>query len=224
MQPAMANSKVFVASSLVDVVEGLVEASGIQGISVVAGSSSSLARQIKAGAPADLFISAHMDWAEFVAGDQELLPLFSNRLVLISHDDVALPDPFALAEQLGQARLAIGDPDHVPAGIYARQALEHLGLWPDVQNRLAPADNVRAAARLVQTGLAPFGIVYASDAQLLKLNVAYEFEAQTHTPITYWAVPLHADKPAIASFVQFLGSDDARAIVVSYGFMPLEGQ
>lgn len=223
-QPAFAEANIFVAASLVDVVQGLVDASGIDGLSVVAGSSSSLARQIKAGAPADIFISANKEWAEFVVNEQELLPLFSNRLVLVSHQDVTLPEIGALPELLGTKRLAIADPNHVPAGIYAREALEYAGVWADVQNQVAPADNVRAAARLVQVGAAPFGIVYASDAQLLGMNIAYEFSQVAHTPIIYWAVLLDAKKPEVAEFMGFLGSDAAHVIVAAYGFLPLKEQ
>jgi len=223
-QPALADSKIFVASSLADVVEALVEASSIEGIQVIVGSSSSLARQIKSGAPADLYISANKDWAQFVAVDEKLQPLFSNRLVLISYDAQKLGDVEKLAELLGSHRLALGDPDHVPAGIYAREALEKLRLWDNVRQQLAPADNVRAAARLVQTGAAPFGIVYRSDAELLTLNIAFEFDAETHSPINYWMVQLREDQSDIVRFVSFLGSAEARDIVASYGFLPLEGQ
>ncbi len=154
-QPALADSKIFVASSLADVVGALVEASKIGDLQVVIGSSSSLARQIKAGAPADLFISANKDWAQFVAGDEKLQPLFSNRLVLISHKAQTLSEIEQLPALLGTSRLAISDPDHVPAGIYAREALVSAQLWNSVGQKLAPADNVRAAARLVQSGVAP---------------------------------------------------------------------
>ncbi|WP_299348516.1 molybdate ABC transporter substrate-binding protein [uncultured Maritalea sp.] len=223
-QPAMADAKVFVAASLADVVQALVDASDIKGLIVVAGSSSSLARQIKAGAPADVFISANKDWAALVAGEQDLLPLFSNRLVLVSHKDVTLSDISELPSLLGNNRLAVGDPNHVPAGIYAREALKSLGLWDALQNNLAPADNVRAAVRLVQTGAAPFGIVYASDAALLKLNVVYVFDETAHSPISYWAVTLADQEPETLAFMRFLGSADAHAIVASYGFLSLEGK
>lgn len=223
-QSAYAKAKIFVAASLVDVVEELAQASGIQDLNVVAGSSSSLARQIKAGAPADLFISANRDWATFVAGEKDLVPLFSNRLVLISHQDVAFIDLASLLEKLGSKRLAMADSDHVPAGIYARQALEHAGLWEVLKKQIAPADNVRSAVRLVQSGAAPFGVAYASDAKLLNLNVAFAFAPETHDQIVYWAVPIKPENPDIDVFGKFLGSENARAIVASYGFMPLKGQ
>lgn len=108
-QPALADNKIFVASSLADVVEALVEASSIDGMQVVLGSSSSLARQIKAGAPADLYISANKDWARFVADDEKLQPLFSNRLVLISHKAQTLGEIEQLPALLGTSRLAIAD-------------------------------------------------------------------------------------------------------------------
>lgn len=222
--PAFADSKIFVASSLVDVVDALFEASNIDGLTIVVGSSSSLARQIKAGAPAGLFISANKDWAQYVADNKELQPLFSNRLVLISHEQRSVADIAQLPELLNEGRLAVADPDHVPAGIYARQALKSLSVWQSLHHRLAPADNVRAAAQLVSAGAAPFGIVYQSDAQLLQLNVAYEFSADTHMPIIYWMVAMGYDQPEVGAFVSFLGSEEARDIVASYGFVPLEGQ
>ncbi|MGJ8528041.1 molybdate ABC transporter substrate-binding protein [Maritalea sp.] len=222
VSPTIAKSNIFVAASLSDVVQALVDASNIDQLVVVTGGSSSLARQIKAGAPADMFISANKDWAELVAGERDLTALFSNSLVLVSQQPTTIKDIDALPTQLDNKRLAIADPNHVPAGIYAQQALEYLGIWQDLSDKLAPTENVRLAARLVQIGAAPYGVVYASDAQLLKLNVAYSFPEQSHVAIHYWSVKLNSGKRDIDAFEQFLGSDEGRAIVAQYGFVPNE--
>jgi len=171
-----------------------------------------------------LFISANQYWADFVAGNQSPTPLFSNRLVLVSQVEIKLISLGQLPDVLGDRRLAIADPAHVPAGLYAKEALVHAGIWDSVAEKLAPADNVRAAVRLAQTGVAPFAIVYASDAKLLKLNVAYDIASDAHTSIIYWAVPLKKTQPEVVAFMQFLGSAQARAIVAMFGFLPLEGQ
>ena len=149
------------------------------GDSVVASyaGTSALARQIESGAPADIFLAANAAWMDHVEAQGLIEPgsrqvLASNRLVFVTGDnDVAPFVPSAtldLPTLLDGGRLAIGNPDHVPAGIYARQALEALGLWPDVQSRLAPAADVRAALALVARGEAPLGIVYATDAARLR--------------------------------------------------------
>ncbi len=224
MSPVMAKSNIFVAASLTDVVGALVAASNIEQLVVVNGSSSSLARQIKAGAPADMFISANREWAEAVASGRQITSLFSNKLVLVGHRPGTIDDIGELSVILSNRRLAIADPNHVPAGIYGQQVLEHFGVWVDLAHKLAPAENVRLTVRLVQSGAAPFGIVYASDAQLLDLNVAFSFPAQSHVPIYYWGVMLSADNDDVDAFAQFLGSAAARAIVAEYGFTPVEGE
>ena len=135
--------------------------------------TSALARQIESGAPADIFLAANAAWMDHVEalgliepGSRQ--PLAGNRLVFVTGDsDMAPFEPSAsldLGALLAGGRLAIGNPDHVPAGIYARQALEALGLWPEAKERLAPAADVRAALALVARGEAPLGIVYATDA------------------------------------------------------------
>jgi len=219
---ARADTKIFVASSLHDVAAALVEASGLEDVTIVSGASSSLARQIKSGAPSSLFISANRDWADYVASSMLPISVFSNRLVLISSKPVEFDDISQLPLALGTKRLAVADPAHVPAGAYAKQALEHSENWQALQNRLAPADNVRATARLVQTGAAPFGIVYASDAHLLKLDVAYKFSSDDHSPIKYWATELGQNELVIDEFMQFLGTAKAADIVAKFGFLPLK--
>jgi molybdate transport system substrate-binding protein len=139
--------------------------------------SSALARQVIAGAPADLFLSADEEWMDAVAKAGLLrtgtrTTLLGNRLVLIApaSSKVRLTPArgFALAKALGTGRLAIADPDAVPAGKYAKAALTALGVWPSVAAKVAPAENVRAAMALVERGAAPLGIVYATDARASK--------------------------------------------------------
>src|SRR5215475_6101268 len=135
--------------------------------------SSTLAKQIEAAAPADVFISADLDWMDYLAKKNLIKPetranLLGNRLVLIapvnSAAKLGIAPNFPLAQALGNGRLAIADPNGVPAGRYAKTALESLGVWSSVADRLAPAENVRATLALVSRGEAPLGIVYQTDA------------------------------------------------------------
>lgn len=160
-------------------------------------SSSTLARQIEAGAPAQIFVSANDEWMNYLAERDLIEPatrvsLISNRLVLIApaESDITSIDisaPTDFASPLGaDGRLAVGDPEHVPAGIYAKQALEALGAWTSLEPRLARADNVRAALALVETGEAPLGIVYSTDAAASAgVKIVGTFPPSSHDAITY---------------------------------------
>src|SRR5215469_12856848 len=139
--------------------------------------SSALARQIESGAPADLFISADLDWADYLQKRNLLRPdtridLLSNRLVLIapaaSTLSVEIKPGFALASLLGDERLSMADPSAVPAGKYGKAALEKLGVWSTIEGKIAPAEDVRAALTFVSRGEAALGIVYATDAAVDK--------------------------------------------------------
>ena len=191
--------------------------------------SSALARQIEAGAPADLFISADREWMDTLAAHGLLRPgtradLAGNRLVLIAPAASRItlrPAPrFALAAALGGGRLALADPDAVPAGIYARQALGALGVWPQVSGRLARAENVRAALALVARGAAPLGVVYATDAMAEpRVRVLGAFPATSHPPITYpLAVLARATSGDAEPFRRFLLSAEGRALLARRGF------
>lgn len=191
--------------------------------------SSALARQIEAGAPADLFISADREWMDLLAAHGQLRPgtradLAGNQLVLIAPSGSRLalrPAPgFPLAMALGGGRLALADPDAVPAGIYARQALTSLGVWPQVAGRLARAENVRAALALVARGAAPLGVVYATDARAEpRVRVLGTFPATSHPPITYpLAVLARATSPDAEPFRRFLLSAEGRGLLVRRGF------
>ena len=191
--------------------------------------SSALARQIEAGAPADLFISADEDWMNDVATKGMLRPatradLVGNTLVLIapasSTIHLRIAPYFPLAQALGDGRLATGNPDAVPVGKYAKAALGALGVWPSVADKIAAADNVRAALALVARGEAPLGIVYATDAKAEpKVRVVATFPEITHLPILYPVATLTAaTNPDTEGFRSFLLSTESKAIFRRFGF------
>ena len=191
--------------------------------------SSALARQLEAGAPADLFLSADEDWMNYLAQRQLLRPgsrvaLLTNRLVLVAPatNRVRLtPAPgFPLARALGTGRLAMADPDSVPAGKYGRQALTTLRVWNQVADRIARAENVRAALALVARGEAPLGVVFATDAQAAPaVRVVGLFPPASHTPISYPMARLaRATNPEGEAFRRFLLGAEARAIFRRFGF------
>jgi molybdate transport system substrate-binding protein len=190
--------------------------------------SSALAKQIENGAPADIFISADLEWMDFlehkglvVSGTRR--NLLGNRIVLVAPADrpvTLAPRPgFAIGKALGDGRLALADPTHVPAGKYARAALESLGVWRQVAQRIAPAQNVRAALALVARGEAPLGVVYQTDARAEpKVMVAGVFPASSHPPIVYPAAALKGAKAGAAAFLRFLSGAQAQRIFGKYGF------
>jgi molybdate transport system substrate-binding protein len=192
--------------------------------------SSALARQIEAGAPADLFVSADEEWMDHVAKLRLIragsrVSFLSNRLVLIapaaSKARLGIARGFPLARALGsRGRLAVADPASVPAGRYAMAALTSLGVWPQVAPKLARAENVRAALALVERGEAPLGVVYATDARASKrVLVLGVFPASSHPPITYpVAVLRSATSPDAEPFRRFLISPAGRAVFARRGF------
>ncbi len=193
-------------------------------------SSSTLARQIEAGAPANLFASADEQWADWLQQRGLLVPetrhsLLTNSLVLVVPKDqartVQVGPGLDLDALLGpDGRVATGDPSNVPAGIYAEAALKSLGLWDRVQPRLARADSVRAALLLVERGEAPAGIVYATDAAASAgVAVAGKFPLGSYPPITYpFAVVRAYDTPAARAFLDVLSGPQARDIFTRAGF------
>jgi len=191
--------------------------------------SSALARQIEAGAPADLFISADEAWMDELEGKKLLKPgtrtsFLRNTLVLIAPQDsktmLAVRPDMPLAETLGSGRLAIADPGGVPAGIYAKQSLTRLGLWDSVKDKLAPAENVRAALALVSRGAAPLGVVYGTDAQAdPAVKVVGIFPQTSHEPISYpVALLASSNNDEGERFRQFLISSEGKAIFRRFGF------
>lgn len=196
--------------------------------------SSALARQIEAGAPADVFVSADEPWMDEVEKKALLKPrtrvsFLQNTLVLIAPRastvkvsfGKASPPAVPLGKALGpDGRLALADPNAVPAGIYAKQSLTALGLWPQVQARLAPAENVRAALALVSRGTAPLGVVYATDARADPgVRVIATFPEKSHQPISYPVAVIAASRnPEAEGFRRFLISAQGKAVFRSFGF------
>ena len=225
---------VFAAASLQgalsDVADGFEAATG-QRVRLVHAGSSTLARQIQAGAPADIFISASVDWLDVLIADGLAIPasrldLFSNRLVLIAHGReapaVALSPDLDLAALLDGGRLAVALTRAVPAGIYAKAALTSLGLWEQAAAHLAETDNVRAALHLVALGEAPFGIVYATDAQAEdSVSVVATFPEAAHPPIVYPAALIAGRENRGAAFLKWLQGPESAAIFRAHGFLPL---
>jgi len=193
--------------------------------------SSTLARQIEAGARADVFLSADTDWMDYLQKRNLIQPatrrnLLGNALVLIapaqSQIRLRIAPHFALGAALGNGHLATGDPDSVPVGRYARAALTSLGVWDEVAPKIVRAENVRAALMYVARAETPLGIVYASDAVVEKgVRVVDTFPADTHPPIVYPVALTRSAQEAAAAFVAYLTTAQPRAIFVKYGFTVL---
>ena len=192
-------------------------------------SSSTLAKQIANGAPADVYVSANPKWMNYLAKKKMIVPgsrfdLLGNRIVLIAPKDsslkIKIAPHFDLARVLGDGKMAMGDPAHVPAGIYGKQALEKLGVWKAVEPKVARAKDVRAALALVERGEAPVGLVYATDAAISKrVKVIGVFPEDSHPPIVYpVALVKGRATPTARSFIEFLTSPDAKGIFEKYGF------
>ncbi len=195
--------------------------------------SSSLARQIERGAPASVFISADLAWMDYLESRGLIEPgtrhdLLGNRLVLIAPaatgSSARIERGMPLARWLGpRGRLAIGQPDRVPAGKYAKATLEALGIWNDVRHRLAPTENVRLALALVARGEAPLGIVYATDALAEpSVRVVGRFDPSLHPPIVYPVALVKGAGAAARAFAAFLRQEPARRAFRKYGFIPLD--
>ena len=222
---------VFAAASLKDALDENVKAfqtMSTDKVVVSYAASSALAKQIEAGAPADVFISADLDWMDYLEQRRRIKTdtrrnLLRNRLVLIapagSKVSVEIAPGFPLAKLLGNGRLAVANRDAVPAGKYAKASLEALGVWKDVETKLASAENVRAALVLVARGEAPLGIVYRTDAAVdPKVRVVGIFPENTHPAIIYPIARTAVGKSAAAAFLAWLSRPEARAIFQKYGF------
>lgn len=227
---------VFAAASLKDALDEVAsgfEAATDHDIAISYAGSGLLARQIIAGAPADIYISANQDWMDEVeaAGliaDGTRRDLLGNELVLIAHEPP--PEPLEITADLdlpallGDGKLAMALTEAVPAGQYGKAALDHFGLWDEVAPMVAEGDNVRAALAFVATGEAAFGIVYATDAKAEpRVSIAATFPAESHDPITYPAALLSgAADDADRAFFEALNGAEARAIFADHGFRPLD--
>jgi molybdate transport system substrate-binding protein len=195
-------------------------------------STPALAKQIEQGAPAQMFISADLDWMDYLAHRALIKPetrlnLLGNRIVLIAPKDkaqaVEIKPGFDLASVLGDGRLSMANVDTVPAGKYGKAALEKLGVWSSVAGKLAQAENVRAALLLVSRGEAPAGIVYQTDAASDRnVKVIGTFSEDTHPPIVYpIALTAHAAHPDAAALLAYLRSDQAKRLFEGQGFTVL---
>ncbi|MFI5317040.1 MAG: molybdate ABC transporter substrate-binding protein [Myxococcota bacterium] len=202
-----------------------------QGVKFSYAASSALARQLEAGARADVFFSADAEWMDYVQTRQLIdsgtrRDLLGNRLVLIapaaSDVQLKIAPGFKLADALGGGRLATGDPDSVPVGRYARSALTTLGVWKDVADRLVRAENVRTALAFVSRGEAPLGIVYATDAQVDKgVRVVDTFPDDTHLKIVYPVAVTRGARTGAPRFVESLRQPAARETFRKFGFIVL---
>lgn len=234
--PARQPLTVFAAASLKTALDALADGAGVatgHPVRLVYAATPQLARQIEQGAPGDVFISADTEWMDYLAARGRIIPgsrsdLFGNRLVLVAHGQTAIGTlPLtreAMIPALGHSgRLAVAEVNAVPAGRYAKAALISLGLWDDVANRLAMADNVRVALTYVARREAPLGIVYASDAAAEPgVRVVATFPFASHPPILYPAATIAGRSPemglASAAYLAFLRSPSAAAIFMANGF------
>ena len=224
---------VFAAASLKPALDEIIatpEAKAIGEIKASYAASSQLAKQIEAGAPAALFISADQDWMNEVASKQKIVAatrvdLLGNALVLVAPKDstisLKIAPKFNLVGALGNdGHLALGEPNSVPAGKYAKASLTQLGVWDAVQPHVVSADNVRAALNFVAKGEAPLGVVYRSDAvSEPAVRVVDTFPATSHAPIVYPAAVLSDhDTPAAHKLLDLLHAPATQAVFRRYGF------
>lgn len=195
--------------------------------------SSALARQIENGARADVFFSADLEWMDYLQARSLIQAssrhdILGNQLVLIAPRDskinLKIAPHFALAAALGKSRLATGDPDSVPVGRYAHEALANLGIWYQVAPRLVRADSVRAALSFVDRGEAALGIVYATDAMIDKnVRVVDMFPADSHMPILYPAALTNGAGAEAAKFLAYIRGPAGDLTFRHYGFTPQPG-
>lgn len=220
---------VFAASSLADVmaeIETAWEAETGGNLVVALAGTSTLARQIRSGAPADVFVSANAAWMDAVVADGRIDPatradIATNRIVLAA-PAASLARPVVaddLAERLRGARLAMALVDAVPAGIYGKAALTHMGVWDALAPRVAQTASSRAALALVANAAVPYGIVYATDALAEpRVRTLAVFPADSHPQVRYPAAALAAAGPEAAAFVAYLRGPRSQAILANHGF------
>ncbi|HXW25097.1 MAG TPA: molybdate ABC transporter substrate-binding protein [Xanthobacteraceae bacterium] len=237
LSPAAAQETltVFAAASLNNALDDI-DAAFTQsaGVKVAASyaASSTLAKQIEQGAPADVFASADVDWMDYahdkkLINDATRIDLLGNRLVLIAPKDsrladVAIGPGFDLAALAGDGRIVTGDVRAVPVGRYAKAALEKLGAWTKAEPKMAMAESVRAALALVARGEAPLGIVYATDAEVEpNVKIVGRFPEDSHPPIVYPFAATATAKPQAERYLGFLRSTAAKSMFERYGFTVL---
>ncbi len=233
-QPLIAQEQitVFAAASLKNALDDANAAfTKATGLKVVASyeASSALAKQIEQGAPADVFISADLRWMDYANAHKLIKPdtrvnLLGNKLVLIAPKDsrldhVAIGDGFDIAKLAGDGRIAVADVKAVPAGLYAKAALEKLGAWTAAEPKLAQAENVRATLAFVARGETPVGIVYETDARIEpKVKIIGAFPDGSYPPVTYPVAATANGKTTAARYLSFLATPASKAIFERYGF------
>ncbi|TDK31773.1 molybdate ABC transporter substrate-binding protein [Rhizobium deserti] len=232
--PAGAQEKVtvFAAASMKNALDNANKAYG-QDVSVSYAASSALAKQIENGAPADIFVSADLDWMKYLS-DRKLVKedtksnFLGNRIVLVAAKNAAKPveikQGFDLASLLKGGKLAMGEPSSVPAGKYGKAALERLGVWTFVEKSVAGAESVRAALALVSRGEAPYGIVYQTDAAADSgVAIVGTFPEDAHPPIIYpLAIVSGSKSPDAAAYLDYLKSAKAAPFFEREGFTLLQ--
>jgi len=226
---------IFAAASLKnaldDVDAAFTKSTGIK-VSASFAASSALAKQMESGAPADAFISADLNWMDYVAGKNLIkaetrFNLLGNKLVLIAGKDskldkVEIAPGFDIAKLAGDGRIAVADVKAVPAGLYAKAALEKLGSWAAAEPKLAQAENVRATLAFVARGETPIGIVYETDAKVEpNVKIIAYFPDGSYPPVTYPVAATETAKPDAGKYLQFLRSSAAKAVFEKYGFSVL---
>lgn len=234
-QPAVAQDTltVFAAASLKNALDdtnaAFTKATGVK-VTASYAASSALAKQIEQGAPADIFISADLNWMDYVAAHKLIKPdtrlnLLGNKLVLIAPKDsklekVTIAKPFDIAKLAGDGRIAVADVKAVPAGLYTKAALEALGAWKAAEPKLAMAENVRATLAFVARDETPIGIVYETDAKIEpKVKIVGSFSDDSYPPVTYpAAATLASNNPAVTRYLAFLRGGAAKTIFEKYGF------
>ena len=216
-------------NALDDTDAAFTKATGVKVVAIYA-ASSALVKQIEQGAPADVFVSADLRWMDYAADHKLIKPdtrvnLLGNRLVLIAAkvsklDKVDIGKGFDIAELAGDGRIAVADVMAVPAGLYAKAALESLGAWGAAEPKLAMAENVRATLAFVGRGETPVGIVYETDAKIEpSVKIVGVFPEDSHEPVTYpLAATTGTTNRAVMRYLTFLRSASAKAIFERYGF------
>lgn len=233
-QPVIVFAAASLRNALDDAVQGF-ERDSHSPVAVSYAASSALARQIESGAPADIFISADRRWMDYAQEHGLIQPqtrsdLLGNTLVLIAPKNssraagqVTIGPGFPLEKMLDDGRLALAEPNSVPAGIYAKAALTKLGVWDQVVGKIAAAENVRAALALVARGEAPLGIVYKTDAAIEPgVRIIGTFPSGTHEPIVYPLALTRSARPEAAPFAAYLRGPAARNVFEKYGFTVLD--
>jgi molybdate transport system substrate-binding protein len=235
VSPASAEDKtltVFAAASMKNALDDIdATFTARTGIKVNASyaASSTLARQIEQGAPADIFVSADTDWMDYATSRQTIneptrMNLLGNSIVLIAPkdskiDNVTIGSGFDLAKLAGDGKVATGDVKSVPVGKYARAALEKLGAWQAAESKFAMAESVRAALTLVSRGEAVLGIVYSTDAKVEPgVKIVGTFPADSHPPIIYPVAATSTAKAEAKQYLDYLRSSPAKAVLEKYGF------